>query len=63
MPATSVILTIDAEWGLPAAFSRLRWGAAELGGVVTIESLVSGGTVVALELPVGGGDGDEGAPG
>lgn len=40
-----------------------RCGSAPTGGVVTIESLVSGGTVVALELPVGGGDGDEGAPG
>ena len=43
--------------------TSMRERAAELGGVVTIESLVSGGTVVALELPVGGGDGDEGAPG
>ena len=43
--------------------TSMRERAAELGGVVTIESLVSGGTVVTLELPVGGGDADESALG
>ncbi|MBK7821338.1 MAG: hypothetical protein IPJ61_09715 [Tessaracoccus sp.] len=34
----------------------MRERAAELGGTLAIESLVRGGTVVSLELPVGGGD-------
>lgn len=64
-----LVAVADDGGGIPAGahagvgVTSMRERAAELGGAVTIESLASGGTVVSLDLPVGGDDGDQGAPG